>query len=78
MLGSVRLTPPPSWWRATSCAKCIQHYFRAYSARLIADNGFCEVYPTLAAKLVVFFDPPGSGIMNMSLKVSERSEASEP
>ena len=51
-----------------NCAKAIQHYFRAYSARVIADNGNCEVYPTLSAKYFVFFDPPGSGIMKMSLK----------
>ena len=65
--GEKRYTKPPSWWRLVSCSKSIQRYYRAYSARIIAEHGFCEVFSTLAPKFVCFFDPPGSGTMKMSL-----------
>ena len=62
--GEARHTEPPSYWRAVSCAKCIQNYYRAYNGRQIAVHGACEVYPVLAPKFVCFFDRGGS--MKMS------------
>ena len=65
--GEVRYSPPPSWWRLISCAKCIQSYYRNYAGRIIADHGACEVYPTLSPKYICYFYPAGSGQMRMSL-----------
>jgi hypothetical protein len=62
--GEPRSTEPPSYWRAISCAKCIQNYYRAYNGRQIGVHGACDVYPVLAPKFVVFFDRGGT--MKMS------------
>jgi hypothetical protein len=66
--GETRRTVPVSYWRAIACATSIQRYYRLYNARLIADVGSCDVFPMLSSKYVCYFDPPGSGIMKMSLK----------